>query len=105
MGQQAKYNVENFYSVVGLTSHMKSTMALFEAYLPKFFTGLTQFYEETEADPHNFKMVNPNYDKNVSNAVLKLLMLNPLMQVDMDVYYFVEKRFQTQYYNLIVNNS
>ena len=46
--QTAKRNIENHFSVVGLTSHMKSTFKLFEAYLPSFFRGASNYVEETE---------------------------------------------------------
>ena len=46
--QTAKRNIENHFSVVGLTSHMKSTFKLFEAYLPSFFSGASNYVEETE---------------------------------------------------------
>ncbi len=35
--QMAKQNVENHYSVVGLTERLEDTLILFEAYLPRFF--------------------------------------------------------------------
>ncbi len=37
--QIAKRNVEEHYSVVGLTSDLKGTVKLLEAYLPRFFKG------------------------------------------------------------------
>ncbi len=35
--QLAKSNVENHYSVVGLSSDIHGTLRLLEAYLPRFF--------------------------------------------------------------------
>ena len=47
--QRAKFNVEQYYSVVGLTSETKKTLELFEAYLPNFFKNVTNVYEELTA--------------------------------------------------------
>ena len=36
MSQLAKHNIENHYSVVGITDHLKSTFSLFKYYLPRY---------------------------------------------------------------------
>ena len=42
--QKAKFNVEKHYSVVGLTSNLRGTIKLLEAYLPRFFHGAHAFF-------------------------------------------------------------
>ena len=56
--QTAKRNIENHFSVVGLTSHMKSTFKLFEAYLPSFFRGASNYVEETEQKEGEVESIN-----------------------------------------------
>ena len=48
--QTAKYNIENHYSVVGITHHMKFTFLLFEYYLPRFFNNSMTIYEDLEIE-------------------------------------------------------
>ena len=42
--QKAKYNAEHYYSVIGVSSEIESSLAVMEAYLPKFFQGATHIY-------------------------------------------------------------
>ena len=55
--QLAKYNIENYYSVVGVTSHLNLTMAVLEAYLPRFFSGLTNVYGRYKLGNHIYAKV------------------------------------------------
>ena len=47
--QTAKFNIENHYSVVGITHHMKLTFLLFEYYLPRFFDNAMSVYKDMES--------------------------------------------------------
>ena len=38
--QRAKYNVEAYYSLVGLTNDLKRSFELLEVFLPAFFSGM-----------------------------------------------------------------
>ena len=46
--QRAKYNTEKFYSVVGVTEHLRISLLLLEQYLPRYFTGLLKLYGRQE---------------------------------------------------------
>ena len=48
--QTAKFNIENHYSVVGITHHMKLTFLLFENYLPRFFENSMSVYKDMEIE-------------------------------------------------------
>ena len=48
--QTAKFNIENHYSVVGITHHMKLTFLLFEYYLPRFFDNAMTIYKDMEIE-------------------------------------------------------
>lgn len=42
----AKFNIERYYSVVGVLERMDQTLAVLENYVPKFFSGVTQIYNQ-----------------------------------------------------------
>ena len=42
--QQAKFNAEFEYSVIGATEHWNVTLAVLQEYLPMFFSGSLQRY-------------------------------------------------------------
>jgi len=44
--QKAKYNAEKYYSVIGVSEDLESSLAVMESYLPKFFKGATQAYQQ-----------------------------------------------------------
>jgi len=96
--QTAKHNIENYYAVVGLTSHIKSTFKLFEAYLPKFFSGASRLLKTTYEDEgeNANEMVNHFYDRNISEKVLDILMEDPYMEIDNEIFLFVQRRFHLQ---------
>ena len=97
--QEAKYNIENYYSVVGLTSHMSSTFKLFEAYLPRFFHDGFRIYNKMYKNGKLSVNVN-HYNRSVSANVKRLIMEDPFMNVDIDVYLFASRRFFLQLENL-----
>ena len=47
--QQAKANLERYYSVVGLASDLQMSLLVFEQYLPRFFKGATYVYGQMSA--------------------------------------------------------
>ena len=50
--QQAKLNLEKYYSVVGCTEDLEKSLNVFEAYLPRFFKGAPQLFKElSKTDP------------------------------------------------------
>lgn len=42
--QNAKRNVEKYYSVIGVLEEMDITLKVLENYIPRFFTGANQVY-------------------------------------------------------------
>ncbi|KAG1649447.1 Heparan sulfate 2-O-sulfotransferase 1 [Nymphon striatum] len=40
----AKYNIENYYAVVGVLEDMDKTLQVLERYIPKFFSGISEIY-------------------------------------------------------------
>lgn len=44
--QMAKFNLERSFSVVGVLERMDQTLAVLENYVPKFFAGVTQIYNQ-----------------------------------------------------------
>ena len=95
MSQLAKHNIENHYSVVGITDHLKSTFILFKYYLPRFFDNAMQIYREMENEDALSENVDP-YRPPLTTKIKVLLMNNPLVALDMDVYSFVLQRFHKQ---------
>ena len=44
----AKSNAELYYSVIGITEHLRISFAVFEKFLPKYFTGLLRLYGQQQ---------------------------------------------------------
>lgn len=42
----AKFNIENEYTVVGVLEEMDQTLTALDKFLPRFFTGAAQLYNE-----------------------------------------------------------
>ena len=95
LSQSAKYNVENHYTVVGITDHLKSTFTLLRHYLPLFFDNALKIYQELE-DADDLSENTDLYRPPVTTKIKILLMNHPLVGVEMDVYSFVLQRFHKQ---------
>ena len=70
---------------------------MFEAYLPKFFNGASKLINKiykNEGESAN-EMVN-HYSRNISEEVLNILMEDPYMEIDNDIYLFAQRRFNLQ---------
>lgn len=104
VSQLAKHNIENHYSVVGITDHLKSTFSLFKYYLPRFFDKAMQIYKEMENEDALSENVDP-YRPPMTTKIKVLLMNNPLVSLDMDVYSFVLQRFHKQLESFRSNTS
>ena len=44
--EQAKQNMERYYSVVGVLEELNQTLSVLEHLMPQFFDGVTQLYYE-----------------------------------------------------------
>lgn len=60
--QQAKFNLERYYSVVGVMSDLQTTLRVMEAYLPAFFAGAEQLFQ---------RMMSPNGEEYTANQGMK----------------------------------
>ena len=44
--EKAKFNAENYYSVIGDVSDLEATLSVLENYLPRYFHGASQIYRQ-----------------------------------------------------------
>lgn len=88
--QRAKYNVEAYYSVVGLAYDLKRTLKVLEAYLPLFFHGALEHFDED-------LRLNVNSHPDITEKTMNDLLILPMIQGEMDFYHFAEQRFELQY--------
>jgi len=90
---QAKFTVESEYSVVGVLEDMEITLAVLEKYIPRFFAGATEIYNEHK---EYFKKVNKNTFKPPVNEGVKKLVRQKFSR-EMEFYNFCKQRLYTQY--------
>ena len=88
--QRAKYNVESYYSVVGIMQDLKRTVKLFQSYLPLFFENVMEIFDEK-------LKLNVNKYPGINNETHELLMNLPEIQGEFEFYDFVIQRFEDQY--------
>ena len=85
----AKYNSEIYYSVIGLTEKMNSSLSLLEKKLPNYFYNFLNLYLKNTV---NEKM-NP---KKKSISMRARIKLEKKLQLDMEFYEFVQQRFNNE---------
>lgn len=83
----AKFNVERFYLVVGLTSEIELTLKLLSAKLPKFFQNVTSLGD-------GFKHINHTPYKMPLPGVRRKLISK--LTLEMEFYDFVRQRLARQ---------
>ena len=44
--EKAKFNAENYYSVIGDVSDLEATLSVLENYLPRYFNGASHIYRQ-----------------------------------------------------------
>ena len=88
--QRAKFNVEAYYSVVGMSHDLKRSFELLEILLPAFFSNAKSVY-------HEEIRLNKNVYVPIKNATLDALMKIPAIQMELDFYSFLHQRFELQY--------
>ena len=92
--QRAKFNVEAYYSVVGMSHDLKRSFELLEILLPTFFSNSKSVY-------HEEIRFNQNVYAPIKNATLDALMKIPAIQMELDFYSFLRQRFELQYEHFI----
>ena len=92
--QRAKFNVEAYYSVVGMSHDLKRSFELLEILLPAFFSNAKSVY-------HEEIQLNKNVYAPIKNATLDALMNIPAIQMELDFYSFLHQRFELQYEKFI----
>ena len=87
----AKYNVENYYSVVGILEKWQETLQVFESYLPAYFKDVKKVYKEYM----NEKIVNSNNIKpKIPQYIKDRIAANFTMEIEF--YEFCKQRFYKQ---------
>lgn len=91
--ERSKHAVETQYAVVGVLEDMKTTLAVFEKYIPRFFAGASEIYFN---DMTEFKEINKNkFKPPVSDEVKQLLRKNFTREIEF--YEFCKRRLQNQF--------
>ena len=98
--QLAKWNVEKYYSVVGVMEEEELSLKLFEKYLPRYFSNIFEFYtnkDEENIKENEHKMANLNpLSKSVTNATRKHLLQSPVFKLEYEFYEFIKQRLHIQ---------
>ncbi|CAF1332592.1 unnamed protein product [Didymodactylos carnosus] len=95
--QQAKWNIEKYYTVVGLTEQFDEFLFVLQRLIPRYFRNVYQLYQ-TEGKPHLNKQPD-GYAGRIPVPVT-LNKLKFLLKYDYELYNFVKKRFYEQYMQL-----
>ena len=85
-----KYNVEAYYSLVGMANDLKRSFELLEALLPSFFVGIRSIFKEK-------LQFNKNSHKPIKKATMIALKKIPAIQAELEFYDFVHKQFEQLY--------
>ena len=93
--QRSKYNVEAYFSVVGMSHDLKRSFELLEALLPAFFSGAASIFQE------DLKFNGNNSHSTVKNETYDVLIKIPAIQGELEFYSFLKQRFEQQYENFI----
>jgi len=98
--QRAKYNVEAYFSVVGLSHDLKRSFQLLEALLPRFFSGAPEVFRKAA-----HVRINANSYKPIANSTISYLMALPWIENEFDFFNFIQQHFELQYRSLIEKNN
>lgn len=88
--QQAKENVERYYSVVGLLEEMPLSSKVLQSYIPRFFKNVTSIPLSSGSKKVNVDKTKPS----VSDGILSIL--RSRLVEDYEFYDFVKKRLHLQ---------
>ncbi|EDW35294.1 GL20904 [Drosophila persimilis] len=90
--QMAKMHVEREYSVVGTWEQTNITLAVLEAYIPRFFTGATKvYYSQTK----KFTVNTTPHDNSLDEEVERYL--KDSFKFELELYQFIMQRLYMQY--------
>lgn len=90
--ETAKANVERWFGVVGVLEEMEKSLAVFEAYIPRYFAGVKPVYDKMMAE----KTINENiYKPRTSKRVKRSLYGN--FSVEIEFYEWCKQRLQRQF--------
>ena len=92
--QRAKYNVEAYFSLVGMSYDLKRSFELLEVLLPAYFSNTKSIFRED-------LMFNKNNYKQVKNTTLEAIKKIPAIQGELEFYDFLQQRFEQQYEEFI----
>jgi len=95
--EQAKSNIEKYYSAVGVLEDMESSLKLFEKALPGFFGGALEFYEE---DGEHLRKISKTASKDDDEETEVKEYLREKLGNEVELYNFVVKRMKTKLGNL-----
>ena len=90
---QAKYNAEMYYAVIGVTEHFRISLALFEKFLPRYFTGLLRLYGQQRYVHQANDKVGTNKQPTTNEARQHL---EKKLSLDMEFYDFLLQRLFNQ---------
>ncbi|XP_017041508.1 heparan sulfate 2-O-sulfotransferase pipe isoform X8 [Drosophila ficusphila] len=90
--QIAKMNVEREYAVVGSWEDTNVTLAVLEAYIPRFFTNATKVYYNTT---EKFTINTVHHDTHLDKDVMEYLRNS--FSFEIELYLFIKQRLYKQY--------
>ncbi|XP_017840006.1 uncharacterized protein LOC108597898 [Drosophila busckii] len=97
--QLAKDNVEREYAVVGTWEHTNETLAVLEAYIPRYFADASKmYYSGLHAARSNDNPMKPHISEEIKN------MLRRNFTREIEFYQFCRQRLHKQYLALKMND-
>ncbi|XP_039484997.1 heparan sulfate 2-O-sulfotransferase pipe-like [Drosophila santomea] len=97
--QLAKMNVEREYSVVGTWEHTNETLAVLEAYVPRYFADASKmYYSGLHSDKQNVNPMKPHIPQNILDMVRRNFTR------EIEFYQFCRQRLHKQYLALKLND-
>ena len=88
--QRAKYNVEAYYSLVGMAQDLKRSFELLEVLLPRYFSGVKSIFNQDIE-------FNKNKHAAIKNSTINAMMKIPAIQGEFEFFHFAQQRFEKQY--------
>ncbi|XP_055387147.1 heparan sulfate 2-O-sulfotransferase pipe-like [Condylostylus longicornis] len=91
--ERAKYAVESQYAVVGVLEDLNATLSVFEKYIPRFFSGAYEIYQESAE--HLAKINKNAFKPPVTEEVKDIVRRNFTKEIEF--YQFCRQRLYKQY--------
>ena len=95
--QRAKFNVENYYSLVGMANDLRRSFELLEVLLPAFFSGANSIFKEE-------LRFNTNSHPPIKNTTMKALLNIPAIQGELEFYSFTQQKFEQLYKKFVMSS-